>query len=1031
MRLLEDSPIALPRSDVTQDLRLRLRAEGRVVDLPQGKTTIGSSARCDLRLQQPGVQPLHCLIMHEAEGLSVRRWGGDTLLNGEPFDESALAPGDCLRIASIEIEVVAATSAPPSMNPTIAPLPTTEENPADQLCVSRDLARTRSRKLLAALRRERVAHELGLAERMADLERQIEQAAADRAQFVDDHHQALAELADARQQTVVAHSALVDHQELTEENERLGGDVRNLVHQVDQLTRELESAAAAKQDLLDQKAAFAEQYQRLLDENSQRVDHEAELTHQIATLGGERDQLRDQYERLQAESQAIAAEQAALAAEHSELCGERDELRGQIDGLRSELQAVAAEQAALADERAALCTERDRSREENGQLQAGIAQLDEEILALTTAKVALEEERDRLREENRRLADVERQVRSAVADRENMSGELYRALLQAAEMQKHVAQYDALAAAHQSLNEQHAELTDRLARLQEQIDRFDEERAAAADARQLAAEEAAAAGRERQRLADENAELIASLTEARQQLDEAARQRSEAETRLQQTSETWREQLEALQRDHDAMAEKAARWERDLADKQQSEHASIADAERQIDAQLQQLADAAHSVQQLEQELAAARENHRVLEDERNEWHRQCSEATRQQEEQSTRIAELEAQVAAMAVAAPAENATSAAANWDEASPSAGGRLDGVTTAFPQQSDEFPGDAPAPYATESDWSAVPAESHDVDDPGTEDEAEPIVGPDAAEATAGAADPWYPKQETEHAPQPAPAVEAEGSNQPAAKPEPTSYIERYAHLFADEHPASEQPAEPAPSPRPAGGIEKSRRMNVVSRSTPAATPAASDGDEESIELYMSKLLQRVRGQRAGSPATTAQQTAAVPSGPLAYQQSQPGDPTAGAADEANPSIATKFTWANFDAARLKSQTAAPKTDLEALRALANESARRAISRHALRKHRRNALTKAIVSTLAGMTSLLLILQSPDWRSLYFITACVALLVAAYWAGQTYRALLGAFREKADDEIDGGMDNSVAGLQSPLPIDIDRPANLRDE
>jgi hypothetical protein len=220
------------------------------------------------------------------------------------------------------------------------------------------------------------------------------------------------------------------------------------------------------------------------------------------------------------------------------------------------------------------------------------------------------------------------------------------------------------------------------------------------------------------------------------------------------------------------------------------------------------------------------------------------------------------------------------------------------------------------------------------------------------------------------------------------------------------------------------------MNVVSRST-AATPAASDGDEESIEQYMSKLLQRVRGQTGGLSATKAQQTAAEPNGPLDYQQIQPEEPTASAAEEPNPSIATKFTWANFDAARLKSQTAAPKTDLEALRALANESARRAISRHALRKHRRNALTKAIVSTLAGMTSLLLILESPNWRSLYFITACVSLLVAAYWAGQTYRALLGAFREKADDEIEGGADEPVAGLQSPLPIDIDKPANLRDE
>ena len=92
---------------------------------------------------------------------------------------------------------------------------------------------------------------------------------------------------------------------------------------------------------------------------------------------------------------------------------------------------------------------------------------------------------------------------------------------------------------------------------------------------------------------------------------------------------------------------------------------------------------------------------------------------------------------------------------------------------------------------------------------------------------------------------------------------------------------------------------------------------------------------------------------------------------------------------------------PATNLGALRALANETARMAISRHELRKHRRNAVTKLIVATLAGLTSLWLMLDSPDWYSVQFVTACRALLVAAYWAGETYRTLFDSIRAKSYD------------------------------
>ncbi|HVT30252.1 MAG TPA: hypothetical protein VHE81_19730, partial [Lacipirellulaceae bacterium] len=53
-------------------LRLHVPSDGQLFDLTTGKTTIGSSPRCNVRIQKPGVQPLHCLIAPGPEGVRVR-----------------------------------------------------------------------------------------------------------------------------------------------------------------------------------------------------------------------------------------------------------------------------------------------------------------------------------------------------------------------------------------------------------------------------------------------------------------------------------------------------------------------------------------------------------------------------------------------------------------------------------------------------------------------------------------------------------------------------------------------------------------------------------------------------------------------------------------------------------------------------------------------------------------------------------------------------------------------------------------------
>jgi hypothetical protein len=81
------------------------------------------------------------------------------------------------------------------------------------------------------------------------------------------------------------------------------------------------------------------------------------------------------------------------------------------------------------------------------------------------------------------------------------------------------------------------------------------------------------------------------------------------------------------------------------------------------------------------------------------------------------------------------------------------------------------------------------------------------------------------------------------------------------------------------------------------------------------------------------------------------------------------------------------------------------------------------TKTIVATLAGVTSLWLMLESERWFNLQFITACVSMLIAAYWAVQTFRTLLDSLRVKDNDETDDEIAELSAKLRSPLPIDVE--------
>jgi len=101
-----DQPTTLTTSAVSLHI-IQPGADERIVPLPSGKCTVGSSDRCQVHLRDAQVRPLHCLIIHEATGTFVTRWAPGALLNDQDFATAPFQPGDCLQIGDVQLLLVA------------------------------------------------------------------------------------------------------------------------------------------------------------------------------------------------------------------------------------------------------------------------------------------------------------------------------------------------------------------------------------------------------------------------------------------------------------------------------------------------------------------------------------------------------------------------------------------------------------------------------------------------------------------------------------------------------------------------------------------------------------------------------------------------------------------------------------------------------------------------------------------------------------------------------------------------------------
>jgi hypothetical protein len=1050
---------------------------GRLIPIPVGKSSIGSGPRCSVRLAYDGVRPLHCLITRDDQGLRVRRWADGVELNGVPFDEAGLAPGDRLMIGSVELEVVgesevalaaevdaATTSAtksplpmsetdaafdavqnsvsemigdsgelspPPSVLPVdFAPSPAANlVDPAETIAPNR-LTRTRRRKLLAALR---FHHQMGiqLERAVASLEQQMRDVSAGQAtSTAQSAHltDTLATLVDQvhlyrREQTELEqrHADWLERSRgwesrLEEQQQRLQGfecgaeRSRALGDSLHRRGRKLVASLREGRNSfrsLDDRLACLElktqqscaERERMRDELAKAIEQlSAQETQSVAwnAVVEATDRLSNNYKQLSAENARLASEIEQFSAARSELVTEQAAASEMLAMLREQYQENQRRQTEFdfqhgqwRDELRAWekrVIERDEwadrfERELNGIRTSFDAptvpitewkSLSEQVASLTSQQSEGIRQRGawesrvadceaRLAERVAQLSEFERQtaeLQTACQQHSTQAAGWTTLAKQVATLQGQQSEWEQRRSAWQSRIEQ---CETRLADLGRQLDTFEQ----TAEAPKTAASEPPIDSAEWTALAEQVAALRTEQADLSQQRDAWDARLREWETQWASGSQQFGDLASEVKRLGSAYHDQAT---------QVTELSSL----------FEQLA--ALQGQQVEFDHLRTEWQDRV-----SEWESQLQQRLRQfesfertlqllqatQREQAKLVVQLASQERvrpqsdepaqqSAVVCEPSEHGSTAPASADRA---------------PESNDV----AEQPTSSSATVSSATVE----------------ISPVGEEAAAES------------------AIEAEPVD--AAPPAPVSYLEKYAHIFEEDH-----AEEPSDSSRLTVPLHANRSETIEPEPEAEELPA-SLGDEESVEQYMAKLMTRIRGDSRGHSASS--DSASVETDKCEMLAATPfavdvAEPVAAAPNDAGSTVAIVDEAKNSsllnNLEEMKPRTPAPAfaADLQALRSLANQSARHAIGIHTAHRLRRTSTTRCIIAVLAVLSGVYLFVYAPGWWSLQFASGCVAMLAGLYWTklsiGSLIQAIrLGAFQHFDDDDP----------VHPPLPIDVD--------
>ncbi|MCU0708786.1 MAG: hypothetical protein MUF23_10885 [Pirellula sp.] len=197
-----------------------------------------------------------------------------------------------------------------------------------------------------------------------------------------------------------------------------------------------------------------------------------------------------------------------------------------------------------------------------------------------------------------------------------------------------------------------------------------------------------------------------------------------------------------------------------------------------------------------------------------------------------------------------------------------------------------------------------------------------------------------------------------------------------------------------------------------------------GDEDSIEEYMQRLLHRVRtGGNAGDSAAVG---SAVPVNQSVEQNDRVsaargssgvyGSISGNSVGGANVSVRSRLTAddSNPPSSRTRNEV---KSDIEALREIANSNARRAINRSVIRRKRSNVIIKGAVVVISLVCAIAMFLMNGFRVTATLGGFIISLVIAVLWGFDTAREAMSLFDEKKQREADNQSDLLDASLDTP--------------
>jgi hypothetical protein len=936
------------------EMVLRVRAgrqQPRLIRIQSPKCTIGSSPGCTLRLRGAGLGPSQCWILRGSSASIVRRLRGPAMLNGAQFTEAPLKVGDRLQLGAVELEIVECHHDVPQSAPVFSS-PKGNAALLAELQAKLDDAQSEIERLHEESRQAFQSSIMA-----ADRADQMRDAMCLANDELEELHGAVA-AAEEKMAAAIAERDKLQAQLAADREAAREGAVHSAHAEATRVAQERLMA-----ELTSLQATYAqEQQQRLIE----RQELQQRIAQQAAELESVRKTLHDEQSR----AATIATADMEIEAAKAEWQACQQELQRKLSAKDTEIQSLQAlvnTQRDLQQQLVQLYTTCDEHRRAAEQSQAELAQSRRECEALKEQLNNTAIERTAQTDAwLKQKADLEERLAEQGAEIESLR-ERYAAAQScsmtvdfAKTLENEQAATAELNARVEDLERQLSAKCDELQSLQQTLNDY------------------AAVQRKLEQLASEYDVKCRELAEAQGQITAAqAAHGAAVEELAAQTSAVQRLQMEV--NDRQAAFDQV---QQRLVDQQ----ASMASEAEQINAgrqQLEEIASRRAEIEQMQSELQAKsaeidqkqveiEELHQQLLDQRTALGNQSQEIAHWREELETRQREMDQRLQ--------ELETREQQLHDQEQMLC---RQAAALATPAQADEPVANASGQLPTDGDVAEHFSDGHD-------------------ECIAASAEP------------PANSLPDNLHESTGVSSVLSRLVQ--AGVWRDDEPASEETAqrlseheEEATSQRAFAAQPAEEPISQASDPPTEAEqpysppPEAGSGEEESIESYMARLMQRVRAPGAANasspPPPPVKQSLATQS---------PAAQTPPAADRASPAeaeVATE-TPAAQEPIELAPRRAAPElgASLSAMRDLANSAARSAIDQH-VRKHTgrqaASRLTGAIVTLCCSIA-----LGFFAWHQNLIYAAAGSVIgggLAIYWmaiAMRRFSKLRRLTREQAD-------------------------------